>query len=70
MSLRHSDGSVSRYGHNSKILVDIGDKVIQGKVIALMGNSGSVNTSMLHFEISPSGGAAVNPLQYLPAWGD
>ena len=70
VSLRHADGSVSRYGHNSKILVDIGDEVIRGKVIALMGNSGAASTSMLHFEISPSGAAAVNPLQYLPPRGD
>jgi murein DD-endopeptidase MepM/ murein hydrolase activator NlpD len=67
VELQHDDGSLSRYAHNSQILVRPGDNVSQGAVISLMGSTGRSTGPHLHFEILPAGRGAVNPLQFLPA---
>jgi len=67
VELQHEDGSSSLYGHNSKILVRVGDQVEQGSVISLMGSTGNSTGPHLHFEIRPPGRGAVNPLPFLPA---
>jgi murein DD-endopeptidase MepM/ murein hydrolase activator NlpD len=67
VELQHEDGSVSRYGHNSKILVRVGELVEQGSVISLMGSTGNSTGPHLHFEIRTPGRGAVNPLPFLPA---
>jgi murein DD-endopeptidase MepM/ murein hydrolase activator NlpD len=66
IKLKHADGSVTLYAHNSRILVDEGQIVRQGELIALMGSTGYSTGSHLHFEIHPSGQGAVNPTAYLP----
>jgi murein DD-endopeptidase MepM/ murein hydrolase activator NlpD len=67
VEIRHDDGSLSRYAHNSQIQVRIGDMVQQGAVISQMGSTGRSTGPHLHFEIIPAGRGAVNPLQFLPA---
>ena len=67
VELQHDDGSISRYAHNSQILVRPGDSISQGAVISLMGSTGRSTGPHLHFEILPAGRGAVNPLQFLPA---
>jgi murein DD-endopeptidase MepM/ murein hydrolase activator NlpD len=67
VEIRHDDGSLSRYAHNSQILVRPGDQVSQGSVISLMGSTGRSTGPHLHFEILPPGRGAVNPLDMLPA---
>jgi murein DD-endopeptidase MepM/ murein hydrolase activator NlpD len=67
VELRHADGSRSRYAHNSRILVRVGQVVPQGTVISQMGSTGRSTGPHLHFEILPAGRGAVNPLQFLPA---
>jgi murein DD-endopeptidase MepM/ murein hydrolase activator NlpD len=67
VEIRHSDGTTTRYGHNSRLLVAVGQIVRQGQQIAEMGSTGHSTGSHLHFEIRPSGGAAVNPIAHLPA---
>lgn len=64
VTITHSDGKQTRYGHLSKILVSAGDKVSQGDKIALSGNTGRSTGPHIHFEIIVSGGQ-VNPLNYL-----
>jgi murein DD-endopeptidase MepM/ murein hydrolase activator NlpD len=62
----HGGGVKSLYGHNSKLLVSVGDEVEAGQTIGLMGNTGKVRglTGIhLHFEIIVNG-ARVNPLRY------
>jgi len=66
VEVRHADGSLSRYAHNSRILVRPGDQVNQGSVISLMGSTGRSTGPHLHFEILPPGRGAMNPLQFLP----
>ncbi|NEU73358.1 peptidoglycan DD-metalloendopeptidase family protein [Hassallia byssoidea VB512170] len=66
VDIRHNDGSMTRYGHNSKILVQAGQQVHQGDTIALMGSTGFSTGPHSHFEIHPSGRGAVNPIALLP----
>jgi murein DD-endopeptidase MepM/ murein hydrolase activator NlpD len=66
VKLKHADGSVTLYAHNSRILVYEGQRVEQGELIAQMGSTGRSTGSHLHFEIHPSGEGAVNPMAYLP----
>ncbi|MBO3459741.1 peptidoglycan DD-metalloendopeptidase family protein [Aetokthonos hydrillicola] len=66
VDIRHPDGSLTRYGHNSKILVRIGQQVHQGETIALMGSTGFSTGPHSHFEVHPSGKGAVNPIAFLP----
>jgi len=62
--VRHADGWVSAYAHNSKILVKRGDTVRRGQIISQAGSTGSVNAPQLHFELR-RGSKPVNPLDHL-----
>jgi murein DD-endopeptidase MepM/ murein hydrolase activator NlpD len=58
--IRHDNGWMTAYAHNSKLLVQRGDTVVRGQTIAEAGNSGSVVTPQVHFEIR-KGAKAVDP---------
>lgn len=62
--ISHPDGRLTRYAHNSKLLVKAGDVVKQGQSIALSGNTGRSTGPHVHFEMYING-AAVNPLDYI-----
>ena len=62
--VRHSDGWVSAYAHASDILVNRGDKVNRGQIIARAGTTGNVNQPQLHFELR-KGQKPVDPKPYL-----
>ncbi len=49
--IKHRDGYVTAYAHNSQILVQRGETVRRGDVIARVGETGSVDKPQLHFEI-------------------
>ena len=66
VDIRHDDGSLTRYGHNSRILVQAGQRVQQGQTIAAMGSTGFSTGPHTHFEVHPSGKGAVNPIAFLP----
>jgi murein DD-endopeptidase MepM/ murein hydrolase activator NlpD len=58
--IRHSDGWVTAYAHNSEILVKRGDNVRRGQAIARAGQTGGVGLPQLHFEIR-KGSTPVDP---------
>lgn len=60
VDIAHDNGKETRYGHCSKLLVNVGDKVYQGQEICLVGNTGHSFGSHLHFEIHLNG-SPVNP---------
>ncbi|MEA5511663.1 peptidoglycan DD-metalloendopeptidase family protein [Crocosphaera sp. UHCC 0190] len=66
VKVRHPDGSMTLYAHNSRILVRRGQQVDQGQQISEMGSTGYSTGPHLHFEVHPSGGAAQNPMAFLP----
>src|SRR3989338_3469881 len=62
--LSHGGGVTTLYGHNTKLLVSVGDEVKQGQVIGLLGSTGRSTGPHLHFEIRVNNKRA-NPLQYI-----
>ena len=65
VEVRHADGIVTRYGHNSAVLVYEGQHVDQGSMIALMGSTGNSTGPHCHYEVRIHG-EAVNPMYFLP----
>jgi len=63
--IKHTDGWITAYAHNDKLLVKKGQKVTRGEKIATVGSTGSVTIPQLHFEVR-AGKKAVNPRSYLP----
>ncbi len=62
--VRHDNGLVTVYGHNSQITVKRGQKVRRGEEIAKSGMSGNAKSPKLHFEVRKNS-APVNPSKYL-----
>ncbi|HNV43582.1 MAG TPA: M23 family metallopeptidase [Exilispira sp.] len=62
--ISHPLGYSTLYGHLSKILVKVGQRVSKGSKIALMGSTGRSTGSHLHFEIRKFG-KILNPLSYM-----
>lgn len=69
VKLRHADGTVTLYGHNSSILVDVGQRVWAGDQIAKMGNTGNSTGPHLHFEVLANGTDRVDPTGWLAKRG-
>lgn len=64
--IRHDNGYVSTYAHNSQLMVEKGDRIYSGQIIAKSGQSGNVASPQLLFELR-KGAIPVNPLKYLPS---
>ncbi|MFG1479017.1 LysM peptidoglycan-binding domain-containing M23 family metallopeptidase [Xanthobacter sp. V4C-4] len=62
--IKHADGYVTAYAHASALDVKRGDTVRRGQIIAKAGQSGSVQSPQLHFEIR-KGSTAVDPSRYV-----
>jgi murein DD-endopeptidase MepM/ murein hydrolase activator NlpD len=69
VEIEHSDGSITLYAHNNRILVNAGDQVEGGQLIAEMGSTGFSTGPHLHFEVHLPEQGSVNPLAYLPESG-
>lgn len=59
----HGNGYVTKYMHNSEVLVSAGDTVEKGQVIAKSGSTGISTGPHLHFQIEYNG-EAVDPLSF------
>jgi len=66
VEVSHGNGYKTRYGHNKKILVKVGDKVNKGDKLALMGSTGRSTGPHVHFEVLRNG-RNVNPNKYVSA---
>jgi murein DD-endopeptidase MepM/ murein hydrolase activator NlpD len=64
----HGYGIQTVYGHTSKALVKVGDRVGKGQVIAYMGTTGRSTGAHLHYEVRRQG-KAVNPMSFLKVRG-
>jgi murein DD-endopeptidase MepM/ murein hydrolase activator NlpD len=64
VAIDHGNGFTTYYGHNSKNLVKVGDKVSKGDVVALSGNTGRSSAPHLHYEIRKDD-VPVDPKGYL-----
>jgi hypothetical protein len=64
VQIDHGNGFITRYGHNEKLLVKVGDTVKRGDKIALSGNTGNSTGPHCHFEVRY--GKSIDPIPYLP----
>jgi S1-C subfamily serine protease len=68
VEIQHSDGNGERICHASEILVQVGDQVRAGQVIAKVGSTGRSTGPHLHFE-RVEGGRSIDPTPYLKSIG-
>ena len=69
VKIKHDFGIETRYAHQSRIRVKVGQRVSRGQRIGDMGASGRVTGVHLHYEVRV-GGKAVNPMIYIKAAND
>ncbi len=62
--IKHPNGWVTAYAHNDTLLVDRGEKVSRGQVIARVGDTGNVTSPQIHFEIRKNN-KAVDPVRQI-----
>jgi murein DD-endopeptidase MepM/ murein hydrolase activator NlpD len=60
----HGYGIQTLYGHNSKLLVSVGQRVVKGQIIANVGATGFATGPHCHYEIRKNN-YAVSPMRYL-----
>ena len=65
VKIDHGNGFVTTYGHNSSLLVSVGQHVYKGQQIARMGSTGISSGPHCHFGVTRNG-TLVDPLNYLP----
>jgi murein DD-endopeptidase MepM/ murein hydrolase activator NlpD len=63
VEVNHGNGTVTRYAHNKKNLVKVGDTVKKGQEIGIMGATGRTAGAHVHFEVIQDG-KVVNPIDY------
>jgi murein DD-endopeptidase MepM/ murein hydrolase activator NlpD len=64
LEIEHGNGYITRYAHNDELLVEAGDRIIAGQVIAKMGATGRASSPHVHFEVLYKG-EAVNPSKFV-----
>lgn len=63
--LRHKNGLITAYAHNSQLMVKKNDKVVKGQLVSLAGQTGNASRPMLHFEVRRNA-RSIDPLSILP----
>jgi murein DD-endopeptidase MepM/ murein hydrolase activator NlpD len=64
VEITHPTGYVTRYGHNSRNLVRVGQSVQKSDAIAIIGSTGRSTGTHVHFEVLRDGNV-LNPKRYL-----
>jgi murein DD-endopeptidase MepM/ murein hydrolase activator NlpD len=64
VEIDHGNGVITRYAHNSKVLVQVGQMVRRGQKISLSGSTGRSTGAHMHFEVRYKG-VAQNPVRFL-----
>lgn len=64
VEISHGNGYVTRYGHNQRTLVAVGQTVTRGQPVALMGSTGRSTGPHVHFEVLRNG-RQVNPASFI-----
>jgi murein DD-endopeptidase MepM/ murein hydrolase activator NlpD len=66
VEVNHGSGYVTRYGHNRENLVEVGEAVRKGQVVARMGETGRATAPHTHFEVILDD-RTVDPLEFIRA---
>lgn len=64
VEMDHGNGLRTRYAHNSRLAVKVGQWVRRGEVLAYVGSTGRANAPHLHYEVHLDG-EPVNPEPYI-----
>ncbi len=64
VEVNHGNGYTTRYGHNAKLLVEVGDSVEKGQAISHMGSTGRSTGPHVHFEVLKND-RQVNPAKFV-----
>ncbi|WP_107987397.1 M23 family metallopeptidase [Rhodococcus sp. OK519] len=63
--VQHTDGTITVYGHVDTFVVNVGQPVLAGDLIATVGNRGQSTGPHLHLEVWNPSGYQVDPLIWL-----
>ena len=66
IEIDHGNGLVTRYAHNSKVMVNVGDLIKRGQIISEVGTTGRSTGPHLHFEVLVDG-VPQDPAKFLAA---
>jgi murein DD-endopeptidase MepM/ murein hydrolase activator NlpD len=66
VEIDHGQGITTRYGHLSRILVDVGDSVDTGDLVGRAGATGRATGPHVHYEVRRNGNA-IDPVHFLNA---
>jgi len=64
IEIDHGDDVITRYAHNSRLLVEEGAEVLRGDLIATVGSTGASTGPHLHYEVHRNG-QPVDPMEYI-----
>ena len=64
VEISHGNGYITRYAHNKENLVNVGERVEKGQMIAIMGSTGRSTGAHVHFEVVRNG-RHINPRSYI-----
>ncbi len=65
IEIDHGNGLATRYGHLSKIDVQVGDSISRGQIIGNVGSTGRSTGPHLHYELRVND-KPINPRRFLP----
>jgi murein DD-endopeptidase MepM/ murein hydrolase activator NlpD len=64
VQIDHGEGISTIYGHNSRIVVNVGQSVRKGQIISYLGSTGRSTGPHVHYEVRVKG-TAVDPIGFL-----